>query len=359
MSRPSYLSIMKKDILQPISNRTSLSIIEQLARLLKSGIGIVQALTEIERSVSNKRLKEALKRMILSIQNGLDIADSARRSGVIFAESDLSLLSAGEKTGKLPEVMGRIAIQRRRAINLKRDIMIGSVYPIMILVFSAFLLPLGQLIGLGFRPYIFSVIKNLTWLIIIAFGIFIVPSLLRLSKKTLIIKKMLWFLPIFNIPYRKKILSECLWALSTGIQSGLNIYQSLDIAGSVSNHPIMNMAFRQVSKGISNGMTLAEALAQTHCVPNHLLVAIAGGEKAGTLTDSLDLIVSDLEKDVTEDLKVATTITNIMITFLATMFVAMQIFSSAQGILPGKGGTFDDLEKEIFKHSPFKPIPSK
>jgi general secretion pathway protein F len=103
-----------------------------LGTLLKSGVPLLQALEVVEAVVSNQMVSRALKGVRVGVREGQGIAGPLGRSGV-FPTLAFQMVSVGEETGRLDEMLMRVAeyYERDTYTQLKR--LTALVEPLLIL----------------------------------------------------------------------------------------------------------------------------------------------------------------------------------------------------------------------------------
>lgn len=117
--------------------------IAQFARtfstLVRSGVPIVQALDIVGKTSGNKVIEEAVNKSKKSIQEGVPISQPLAESGV-FPPMVVRMIGVGEKTGKLEEMLGKIA----QFYEEQTEIVIGSLTSLIEPLVIAFM---GVVIG--------------------------------------------------------------------------------------------------------------------------------------------------------------------------------------------------------------------
>jgi len=79
-----------------------------LGLLLEAGIGIIQALTLVERVVGNQVIAEAVRRARDQVQAGSTLSDALRRSGE-FSPMVIRMISIGESSGTLSDALVKVS----------------------------------------------------------------------------------------------------------------------------------------------------------------------------------------------------------------------------------------------------------
>jgi len=123
-----------------------------LGTLLKSGVPLIQALEVVEAVVGNRVISSALKEVRVGVREGQGISGPLGRSGV-FPTLALQMVSVGEETGRLDEMLMRTAEYYEKETNAKLKQLVSLVEPGLILF-------MGLIVGfvvIGLLQGIFSI----------------------------------------------------------------------------------------------------------------------------------------------------------------------------------------------------------
>src|SRR5882762_8924133 len=73
----------------------------QLGQLLAAGLGLPQALQQIQRHPPSRSYREVIRRLLAAIEQGYTFSEALRFIPGWLPEFDIALLEAGEKSGRL------------------------------------------------------------------------------------------------------------------------------------------------------------------------------------------------------------------------------------------------------------------
>jgi len=104
-----------------------------LGTLLKSGVPLLQALEVVQDVVENQMINRALKEVRAGVREGQGIAGPLGRSGV-FPTLALQMVSVGEETGRLDEMLMRVAEYYERDTYTQIKRLTSLLEPVLILV---------------------------------------------------------------------------------------------------------------------------------------------------------------------------------------------------------------------------------
>ena len=104
-----------------------------LGTLLKSGVPLLQALEVVQDVAGNEMVSRALKEVRVGVREGQGIAAPLGRSGV-FPTLSLQMVSVGEETGRLDEMLMRVAEYYERDTYNQVKRLTSLLEPVLILV---------------------------------------------------------------------------------------------------------------------------------------------------------------------------------------------------------------------------------
>jgi general secretion pathway protein F len=110
-----------------------------LGTLLKSGVPLLQALEVVQDVLENQMVSRALREVRVGVREGQGIAGPLGRSGV-FPTLALQMVSVGEETGRLDEMLMRVAEYYERDTYNQIKRLTSLLEPVLILV-------MGLLVG--------------------------------------------------------------------------------------------------------------------------------------------------------------------------------------------------------------------
>lgn len=110
-----------------------------LSILAASGVPVLEALRISGQVVSNIPMREAVEEAALRVREGAALGKSLERSGY-FPPITVNLISSGEVSGKLEEMLERAATNQERELETTIAMLMGMMEPLLILVMGAVVL---------------------------------------------------------------------------------------------------------------------------------------------------------------------------------------------------------------------------
>lgn len=315
------ISIHKKSKFKLNKKISQLDIIlffRQLSTLILAGISISSAIQILGQHSEHTRLLKMTSSIKDDIAAGNGLAHAIKKFPSYFDEMTYHLISAGEKSGTLDNMLEQIAEHKERIFLLKNKIKQALFYPVMILlvaitvtiVMLVFVVPrftdLFENMHAQLPIFTLYVICLANFLKNHCILIFILCTLLigwfyyarRFMRVKLFLDSMLLKLPIMGIALQKFILARWSRSLTTLFVAGIPMTDALKIlALSIGNLPYQN-AIQTLYLDIFAGQQMHFAMQRCKLFPPMMVQMVQIGEESGTLEKMLTKIADFYESDL-------------------------------------------------------------
>ncbi len=290
----------------------------QLATLVGAGLPLTDCLGALIEQVENARQKRILSQIREHVVEGGNLADALGQHPQVFDNLFVSMVRAGEASGALDIVLIRLADYTERAAELRSKVKSATTYPIVMTIISfvillfllSYVVPsitkifkdTGQSLP-GITIVLLAIsdfAANYWWLIIV--GAILTYLVFRAAVNTP--KGRLRFdtfklqVPYFGKVLKKVALARFARTLSTLLNGGLPLLQSLDIVKHVVGNQLLMNAIEDGRDSIREGHTVAEPLKRSGLFPPLLVHMIAVGERSGELESMLSRAADAYDNEV-------------------------------------------------------------
>ncbi len=292
---------------------------QQLALLLKAGVPIRRCFTILAHSIK----KPAFRQVILDINNDIYLGDSLAKAlqnhPRLFNAIFCNMVEAGETSGTLIQILGRLAKYQQQDQSIKKRIRKALTYPLIVLIVALAVsaIMLTQVIPnfaktysklSGELPYITQFVMDLSENFIQASPL-ILASLLALivigklmlrqsQQAVFFIDSLLIRLPLIGSLSRKIILGRFISTLGTTISAGLPVVIALKSSASSVNNRCYQTAILQIIEDVTSGLSLQRALGKQAIFPITLKQMVNVGEESGSLVSILEKAGQIFEQEV-------------------------------------------------------------
>lgn len=322
---------------------------EQLSFMLSTNLPMYSALLILRDMGSDKKLKHIARPVAECIRKGLPLHEALLKTGY-FGQSDIMQLKAGEESGNVPYTLTQLVIRYTREIEFANKIKAALTYPIIIMIVMFIVLwvlmtmvvpMLAQtLLGLGGEiPVITRLVIAVSEFMrystpFIFFGGFVTVLAYKkfmqdesISRK---VDELKLKIPIVGTVLTKIEMSKFCRNLSSIQKSGIALVPSLIATGaSIKNRYFKNALVKATRLVEISGINLSTALSKSGKFPVMMEQLIEIGISAGRITETLDKIADQYEKEVDFSIKkMASLMEPIMIIIVGLMAgtVVMSVF---------------------------------
>ncbi|OGC49766.1 hypothetical protein A2716_00170 [candidate division WWE3 bacterium RIFCSPHIGHO2_01_FULL_40_23] len=282
----------------------------QLATMTAAGLPLPKSLEVLALQSSNQKMKKIITECLRDVEGGSPLSVSVGKFPKVFSPTYKALLRAGEASGKMQEILLRLADTMEAQQEFRSKFKAAMVYPIIVVItmivvviimmvfvipkLSAMYkslnaeLPLPTLILLGISNFT----VNYWWLILflgIGFGTgFVYFKNTDMGKDLL--SRLIFKMPIIGKITKEKELTEFTQTFSLLIGSGIPIVEALQIVSEVVENTLYKVSLENAAKSVEKGYTLSKFLKTDENFPPVVSQMIAVGEETG----SLDTIMEKL-----------------------------------------------------------------
>jgi len=300
----------------------------QIAIMINAGLTLIESLDNLKKQTT----KESLKKMIIDIDQEIKAGNSfstvLKKHSQHFSHLYISLVRSGEASGKLAEILLKLAENLEKEREFKGKIKGALIYPVIIIIamlvvmFIMITFVLPRLLNLykdfnidlpattKFLIFISSFMTKF-WPIILG-GIFlftvIIKNYLRTKEGKLFYDSTVLKLPMISNVIKISSLVDVTRTLSILIGAGVSILESLNIVRETSENLVYQKAFENIYKKVEKGVSLGTAMEEEEIFPPILVQMTQVGEQTGHLDDTLGRISRYFEMESELAVKTMTTL---------------------------------------------------
>ena len=306
-----------------------ISFTKNLAVMSDAGLPVSRALSILAKQSKNKKFITLMEDLISSINQGETLSHAMERHQNIFSNIFVSMVKAGEESGKLSFSLRAIASQLEKSNSLTKKVKGAMIYPAVII---SLMLVIGIVLMVYMVPTLTATFQGLNIAlplptrIIIAISDFlrsnIILTLLAIISavmgSTYFLKTntgknfsdyVVLHMPIFKTLSKEVNAARTSRTLSSLVSSGVEIVEAIRITSNVvSNHYFKNI-LEEAAKKVEVGELLSSVLSgKDSLYPIFVGEMLAVGEETGKMTDMLENIAVYYEGEVDQKTKDLSTI---------------------------------------------------
>jgi type IV pilus assembly protein PilC len=294
---------------------------QQLASLLTAGLPLVQCLEALQDQTEDQVFRIVIREVRADISQGNSFSSSVEKFPNAFNTLFVSMVEAGEASGGLAEILGKVASYFESTVKLTKKVKSAMTYPIAVIglavalvnVLLIFVIPVFAAMFADFgaklpAPTQFLIdlsnfLKAWWWAVAIfsygawwALGKFTATPNGRRARDKFLVRA-----PIFGNLIHKVALSRFCRTYATLIRSGVPILRTLEIVSAASGKVQIEAACEEIAKHVSQGGQVSEVLAANEFFPPMMKHMVKAGEATGNVDGMMNKVADfyDVECETT------------------------------------------------------------
>ncbi|MGE5586657.1 MAG: type II secretion system F family protein [Clostridia bacterium] len=321
-----------------------------LCVMMQAGVGLSAALHTLAGQAESKLERRVLDVARARVDTGNPLGSALAETGA-FPPLFIHMVEAGEVTGRLDEVLARLADYYEKDHDLRQRIKGALTYPavvagfavIVVGVLMTFVIPrFVEVLSQSDVPLprvtqvVFGVGRFIQtrWYIVLGVPALVglaVSSWLRTDRGRYWYDSTVLRLPVVGRFMEKVVVVRFAQTLASLVAAGVPILQSLEIVERVVGNSRIAMGLRQVRSGVREGAGVALPLAQAEIFPPVVGQMMAIGEEGGALDTLLTKLAGFYEQEVDRGIKSLTNLIEPVVIVFLGLCVALV---AASVILP-------------------------
>ena len=300
-----------------ISGSALALVTRQLATLVQSGMPLDQALVALAEQADDAPVRKLVTTLRAHVVAGESLPAAMSRYPRAFPLLYRGLIAAGAESGRLPEVLARLADYLDARLALRQRFTVALIYPALVTIIAIGVI---AVLVTYVVPQVVSVYQQsrqtLPWLTqalistsaflrqtawawlacVVALAVALAAALRRESSRARLHARWL------RLPGAGRLAASLDTArfastLAILVGSGTPLLRALDAAADVMRMMPLAQAARAAAHLVREGVSLSRALKEQRVFPPVLIHVIANGEQSGALAPMLERAAGELERD--------------------------------------------------------------
>lgn len=294
--------------------------LRSFAVMAQCGVNMHSSLSMLALQSEDQAIRLAADEMGVAISRGNPLSRAMAAHPHVFSDFQVGLVQVAERSGRLDEVLSKLADYEERTQATTRKVKAALTYPafifsvcmIMLIFAPPFLfagifpmlksmgqdLPLITQAVIGFS----EAVRNPFFILLIALGAYAVGRylihLFNHPKKRVQTYRRLMRFPALGDLLGSVATSRFCRSLSVQLASGNNVLEALKLAGQIAQNPVLAEAMPECIKQFSNGRAFHRCLQETRFFPGMLVHMVKVGEETGDLSHMLGLLGDWYDDDI-------------------------------------------------------------
>ncbi len=301
-----------------VSNKEVVILSRQIATLFEAQVSVLRVFRLLAAESESPLLKKKLLVIANDLQAGSSISQALGKHPKVFSDFYISMVRAGEESGKLNETFLYLADHLDRSYELTSKAKSALIYPafvmvvfvvVMILMFtmvipkiSSILVESGQEI-----PFFTKIVMGISdfllnygffLLIFLIIGGFMFVRFSRTEAGKTSLSRFKISLPYLGGLYRKLYLTRISSNMNTMLLSGVPIVKVIESTAEVVDNVIFRKILEKAAQDVRTGKSVSESMGSSEDIPSIMIQMIKIGEETGEMGMILDTLSKFYEREV-------------------------------------------------------------
>lgn len=300
----------------------------QFSTLISSGLTLESSLAALAEQSEDQKLREVLSRVRDRLAEGSSLHAALGEHPAVFSGLYANMVRAGEASGTLDVVLGRLADFLEKQTELASKVRGAMIYPaIMFLVGAGVLafmmtfvipkvsdifetsgkaLPLVTVILVGASDFLR---QNFAFLLFLAAAaLFAAGRYARTPRGKRLADRMLLRIPVLGKVFSKVTIARFTRTLSTLLSGGIPLLDSIEVSGAVLGNSFYSDRLGEVRAKVAEGAAFGSCLAETGIFPPLMVRMVSVGEEAGEMETMLSKVADMYDSQVDSTLSALTSL---------------------------------------------------
>lgn len=292
----------------------------QMATMVSSGLPLTRALEIMEMQASNPQFRKVIGSVKEGVESGQGLADSFRAEEEIFDDITLNLIEAGESSGRLDDILLKLATELEEKKSLGSKLRSALIYPTIILLVIVAVIVLLMFVLVPAMSDIYSefdaelpwtttfLINTSNFLTTYWWAVLVVLAVLAIGGKAYfdtekgkrVADKIILKIPVVKDVVTKTQIAQFTRIMSLLLSSGLSILQALQLAANSLSNSMFRDVILDAKDEVEKGGSLTVPISRSQYYPLLVSSMIAVGEETGNLDTVLDKVAQYYKEEVNE-----------------------------------------------------------
>lgn len=280
---------------------------KQMSVMLESGIPLNNAVDILEQQATSKNLKSSLKIVSKSLKEGSQLSKAMLDQEGMFPDLLIRMVQAGEKTGKLDEVLEKMSEHYTKELKTSRQIQGAMIYPavlaflavaavlallyVVIPSFSGIFEQSGMAMPLPTRIVLAAsnFVRSYWYILFGVTGILVFLFLRYRSTEAgrYQLDRLKLNLPVIKGPMQKIVTARFASTLAILTSAGIPLVEAIESAAATTNNAVVIEKMKIANEGLQKGERLTGMITATGLFPPMMLSMVKIGEESGSLESML------------------------------------------------------------------------
>ncbi len=341
-----------------LSRKQIIIFTEEMGDLLEAGLQLEPALRIMEEREEASSIKRVTASLRQQVRDGISFSTALRNSSTSFGDLYCNLVSAGELSGALPQILRRQSQYLLAMDELQSRVVQALIYPAFIFlagfallfVFMTVLVPQLTVLfkktdrGLPFVTKLLIGVSDFfvhywwAMLIVIAASIYGFFYAIRRDAGKIWWHRTQLKLPLVGNVLTSRYYTQFSQTMANLLGNGVPLLNALKLMNAATGNVYLRALMTRVVEIVGEGGSLMRAMKRVGEFPPLFLDMVAVGEQTGDLASSLEKAGNRYDKELTKKIQRLTALIQPVVIFVMAILVGVVAYSIITGIFQAISG---------------------
>lgn len=313
---------------------------QQLASMLDAGLSLVSGLNALEEQTEDPVFRIIIREVRTDVASGTSFSQAVSKFPKAFPNLFISMVEAGEASGGLAGLMGKVASYFESSVRLTKKVKSAMAYPIAVVTLAVviinilliFVIPkfaeMYKDFGKELPAFTQMVINasefaqgNFLYIAGVVFIIaWITKRFVSTPKGRIMKDKALFKVPVLGTLIQRIAMARFCRTYAILLRSGVPILNALEIVSKASGNSFVEAGCREITRDISQGGQLSETIANIPYFPPTVKHMSRAGEQTGNVDGMMDKVAEFYDNEVNNTVDALTSLMQpLIIVFLGVV----------------------------------------
>ncbi len=313
---------------------------QQLASMLEAGLALVSALDALQEQTEHPVFRIIIREVKNDVASGTSFSEAVAKYPRAFPNLFISMVEAGEASGGLASLMGKVAVYFENSVRLAKKVKGAMVYPVSVIVLATVLVCVLMIFVIPkfaemysdfgkelpeFTQFVIGISEfiqgNFFYIAGAGFGIgWAIKHFTATPKGRIIKDQVLRHVMVVGSLIQKVSISRFCRTYAILLRSGVPILRALEIVAKASGNSYIESACRDITRDISQGGQLSDTVSELPYFPPTVKHMARAGEQTGNVDGMMDKVADFYDNEVNNTVDALTSLMQpLIIVFLGVV----------------------------------------
>jgi len=291
---------------------------QQLASMLDAGLSLVSSLEALQDQTEHPVFRIIIRNVKNDIASGTSFSEAVAKYPRAFPNLFVSMVEAGEASGGLAGLMGKVATYFENSVKLAKKVKGAMIYPVSVITIATVLVNVLLIFVIpkfadmykdfgkelpSFTQFVINISEFVQSYFVLIAGVlgvvwWITKRFVSTPKGRVMKDQFLFKIPVVGGMIQNVGMSRFCRTYAILLRSGVPILRALEIVSKASGNTFIESGCRDINREVSQGGQLSDTIADLPYFPSTVRHMARAGEQTGNVDGMMDKVADFYDNEV-------------------------------------------------------------